>query len=77
MQGCRGDAVAAAPAVPGRSSAGVGRGSGYAELARLVRAAGLLGRCPAYYRARIALNVGLLAVGWTVFALLGSGLVPG
>jgi Fatty acid desaturase len=72
VQGCRGDAVAAAPAVPGRSSAGVGRGSGYAELARLVRAAGLLGRCPAYYRARIALNVGLLAVGWTVFALLGS-----
>jgi fatty acid desaturase len=71
VQGCRGDAVVAAPAVPGRSSAVVSRGSDYAQLSRLVRAAGLLGRCPAYYRARIALNVALLAVGWTVFALLG------
>ena len=50
-------------AMGSRSSAVVGRGSEYAELSRQVRAAGLLGRCPAYYRARIALNVGLLAVG--------------
>ena len=70
-QSHHGDAVATAPAAPGRASAGVSRGSDYAELSRQVRAAGLLGRCPAYYRARIALTVGLLAVGWTVFALLG------
>ena len=37
----------------------------------MVRAAGLLERRPGYYRARIALTVALLAVGWTVFALLG------
>ena len=37
----------------------------------MVRAAGLLKRRPGYYRARIALTVALLAVGWTVFALLG------
>jgi len=37
----------------------------------MVRAAGLLGRRPGYYRARITLNVALLVVGWTVFALLG------
>ena len=59
------------PAASGWSTAGVGRGSDYAELSRRVRAAGLLGRRSAYYRARIALTVGLFAVGWTVFALLG------
>ncbi len=57
-------------AVPGRSPAD-GRGSDYAELSRLVRAAGLLGRRTGLYRSRIVLNVGLFAVGWTVFALLG------
>ena len=55
---------------PGRSSV-CSRGSDYAELSRLVRAAGLLDRRPGYYRARITLTVALLAVGWTVFALLG------
>ena len=69
-------ASAPRPAAPrsaasGWSTAGVGRGSDYAELSRRVRAAGLLGRRSAYYRARIALTVGLFAVGWTVFALLG------
>jgi hypothetical protein len=64
-------ASAPRPAAPGRSSAGVGRGSDYAELSRRVRAAGLLGRRPGFYRARIVLTIGLFAVGWTVFALLG------
>ncbi len=36
-----------------------------------MRAAGLLGRRPGYYRARIALSVALFVVGWAVFALLG------
>ena len=54
-----------------QSAASASRGSDYAELSRLVRAAGLLDRRPGYYRARIALTVALLAVGWTVFALLG------
>jgi fatty acid desaturase len=74
VQSCRGDAAEAAEAalaVPGRSSAVVGRGSDYAELSRPVRATGLLARCPGFYRARIALTVGLLAMGWTAFALLG------
>jgi fatty acid desaturase len=47
------------------------RGSDYAELSRQVRAAGLLARRPGYYRARIALVLMLLTVGWTAFALLG------
>jgi hypothetical protein len=64
-------APAPRPAAPGRSSAAVSRGSDYAELSRRVRAAGLLDRRPAYYRARIALSNGLFAVGWTVFALHG------
>jgi fatty acid desaturase len=59
-----------ATAVFGRS-ADSGRGSDYAKLSRRVRAAGLLERRASFYRARIALNVGLLALGWTVFALLG------
>ena len=48
------------------------RGSDYAELSRLVRAAGLLDRRPGYYRVRIALTVASFAVGWTAFALLGA-----
>jgi hypothetical protein len=59
------------PAAPGRSMAVVSRGSDCGELSRRVRAAGLLDRRPGFYRARIALNAVLLAVGWTVFALLG------
>ncbi len=49
----------------------VRRGSEYAELSRLVRGAGLLDRRLGYYRARIALTVVLLGLGWTVFAWLG------
>jgi hypothetical protein len=64
-------APAPRPAAPGRSSAAISRGSDYAKLSRRVRAAGLLDRRPAYHRARIALSIGLFAVGWTVFALHG------
>jgi fatty acid desaturase len=46
-------------------------GSGYAQLSREVRAAGLLARRHGYYRARIGLTVGAWAAGWTVFVLLG------
>ena len=53
------------------SSAPVRRGSEYAELSRLVRAAGLLNRRAGYYAVRIGLTVALFALGWTVFAWLG------
>jgi fatty acid desaturase len=55
-----------------QSAAAAHRGSDYAELSRQVRAAGLLDRRPGYYGARIAVNVALLAAGWTVFVVLGS-----
>jgi fatty acid desaturase len=55
-----------------QSAASAGRGSDYAELSRLVRAAGLLDRRPGYYAVRIAVNLALLAAGWTVFVVLGS-----
>lgn len=48
------------------------RGSEYAELSRLVRAAGLLDRRPTYYRVRIALTLGAFAAGWTAFVLVGA-----
>ena len=48
------------------------RGSDYAELSRLVRGAGLLDRRPGYYTIKIAVNLLLLAGGWTAFALLGQ-----
>src|SRR6266511_1201121 len=47
-----------------------GRGSAYAELSRQVRQAGLLGRRPGYYAARIGLNAVMLTAGWTTFFLL-------
>jgi fatty acid desaturase len=47
------------------------RGSDYAELSRLVRAAGLLRRRPGYYTIKIAVNLLLLAGGWVVFGFLG------
>jgi fatty acid desaturase len=50
----------------------VSRGSDYAELSQRVRQAGLLARRPAYYAARIGLNLVLLAAGWTAFVLLGD-----
>ena len=46
-------------------------GSDYAELSRTIKQAGLLRRRPAYYSTKIALNLLLLAGGWTVFAMLG------
>ncbi|GGM48559.1 fatty acid desaturase [Longimycelium tulufanense] len=49
-----------------------GGGSDFAELARLVRRAGLLRRRYGYYAARITVNVVLLAAGAVVFVLLGD-----
>jgi fatty acid desaturase len=48
------------------------RGSDYAELMRLVRAAGLLERRPVFYALYITANVVMLAAGWTAFVLLGD-----
>ncbi len=48
------------------------RGSEYAELSRQVKAAGLLERRPGYYAWKIAVTVGLLGAGWTVFVVLGD-----
>ncbi len=46
-------------------------GSDYAELSRQVRGAGLLRRRPGYYGSKIAVNLLLLAAGWTAFGVLG------
>ncbi|MGI9009431.1 MAG: fatty acid desaturase family protein [Streptosporangiaceae bacterium] len=46
-------------------------GSEYAQLSRVVRAAGLLRRRKGYYRVKIAVNLLLLAGGWALFALIG------
>ncbi|WP_320064518.1 acyl-CoA desaturase [Micromonospora sp. RTGN7] len=48
------------------------RGSQYADLSRLVRAAGLLERRPGYYVARIGVLAGCYVGAWTLFALLGE-----
>jgi fatty acid desaturase len=48
------------------------RGSEYAELSRQVREAGLLERRPGYYIWKIAVTIGLLAAGWTIFVFLGN-----
>jgi fatty acid desaturase len=48
------------------------RGSEYSELSRQVKEAGLLERRPGYYTWKIAVTIGLLAAGWTAFALLGD-----
>jgi fatty acid desaturase len=53
-------------------SAAIVAGSEYAELSRAVKRAGLLRRRPAYYSIKIAVNLILLAGGWTAFALLGQ-----
>jgi fatty acid desaturase len=64
--------------VDGRETAGwsapppSGRGSDYAELSRRVKRAGLLDRRPAYYAAKTALTIVVLAAGWTAFLLLGD-----
>jgi fatty acid desaturase len=56
----------------GSAESSASRGSEYAELSRRVRGAGLLDRRPAYYTAKIGLNLVLLAAGWTAFVLLGD-----
>jgi fatty acid desaturase len=48
------------------------RGSEYAELSRQVKEAGLLDRRPGYYTWKIALTIGMLAAGWTVFVVAGN-----
>jgi hypothetical protein len=48
------------------------RGSQYAELSRQVKEAGLLERRPGCYAWKIAVTVGLLAAGWTVFFVAGD-----
>jgi fatty acid desaturase len=40
-------------------------------LSSSIRRAGLFGRRPGYYSAKITVNLLLLAGGWTAFALLG------
>ena len=54
------------------ASAAPRRGSQYAELSRQVKDAGLLERRPGYYAGKIAVTIGLLAAGWTVFVFLGN-----
>ena len=48
------------------------RGSDYSELSRRVKAAGLLGRRPGYYRWKIGATAALLASGWVLFVVLGQ-----
>jgi fatty acid desaturase len=48
------------------------RGSDYAELSRLVREAGLMGRRPGYYAVRTAATVGFYLAGWAAFVALGA-----
>jgi len=72
-------ALTAGSAVGAARGAGVppalpatGPGSDYAQLSRTVKRAGLLRRRPDYYSLKIGLNLLLLAVGWTAFAVLGG-----
>ena len=48
------------------------RGSEYAELSRQIKEAGLLERRPGYYTWKIALTIGMLVAGWTVFVVVGN-----
>jgi fatty acid desaturase len=48
------------------------RGSMYAQLARQVKAAGLLERRPAYYAIRISLTVAAYVVAWVAVVLIGA-----
>ena len=59
------------PPIARRETPPAGAGSDYADLSRLVRAAGLLRRRRGYYLVKIAVNLLLLAAGWAVFFLLG------
>ncbi|MFD9961067.1 fatty acid desaturase family protein [Amycolatopsis sp. NPDC058986] len=55
---------------PGAPSPGTG--SDFAELSRLVKHAGLLGRRRRYYTWKIGLNLLAFAGGWVAFAFLGN-----
>ncbi len=59
------------PPIARRDTADAGPGSDYAQLSRLVRAAGLLRRRRGYYIVKISVNLLLLFGGWAVFFLLG------
>ena len=48
------------------------RGSEYAQLSRQIKEAGLLERRPGYYVWKIAVTIGMLAAGWTAFAVVGN-----
>jgi fatty acid desaturase len=48
------------------------RGSEYAQLSRQIKQAGLLERRPGYYAWKIAVTIGMLAAGWTAFAVVGN-----
>jgi fatty acid desaturase len=61
-----------AGAQAGGPAAPPARGSGYAQLSRQVRQAGLLERRTGHYIARITVTFLLLAAGWTGFVLLGN-----
>src|SRR5258706_449346 len=58
------------------ASSAARRGSEYAELSRQVKDAGLLERRPGYYAWKIAVTIGLLAAGWTVFVVAGHSWGP-
>ena len=57
-----------ATAVPPRARRST---SDYAELSARIRSAGLLQRRTGYYVAKFAATLGLFAVGWAVFVLIG------
>jgi fatty acid desaturase len=59
------------PPIARPETADAGPGSDYAQLSRLVRAAGLLRRRRGYYTVKIGVNLLLLLGGWAVFFLLG------
>jgi fatty acid desaturase len=48
------------------------RGSAYADLSRQIKQAGLLERRPGYYAGKIALTLGMCAVGVVAFLLVGD-----
>jgi hypothetical protein len=60
------------PVQPAPALSAPRRGSEYAELSRQVKEAGLLERRPGYYVWKIAVTIGMLAAGWTAFAVVGD-----
>ena len=62
----------ALPAGDGDSTASRRRGSAYADLSRQIKQAGLLDRRPGYYAGKIALTLGMCAVGVVAFLLVGN-----